>query len=137
MTRFALAFFTLVFWASTVFAGPSDPFGKALLRRIKSEGFRIETIKTTLLRRIQIVSRSNRNRRQTVYNPVTGKVLRDYIFPIDDDGFLSHVSEILGVELRNGKDGTKTGKGKNGKPIPKNGKSGGNGKGKSGRGNVD
>lgn len=140
MIRFATAIFALAFWASTAFAGPDDAFGKALMARIKSEGFHIETIKTTLLRRIQIDSRNSRKRRQTVYNPVTGEVLRDVIFPVGEGGFLSHVNDILGVDLRSlrsGRSGKGKGKGKGnkGKFKENNGKS--DGKGKSGNGKAD
>jgi hypothetical protein len=100
MIRFAIAFIALVLWGSTAFAAPDDAFGKALMARIKSEGFRIESIKTTLLRRIQIDSKNSRKRRQTVYNPVTGVVLRDAIFGIDEEGFLTHVNQILGGQFR-------------------------------------
>ena len=132
MIRFAIAFTALVFWGSTAFAAPDDPFGKALMARIKSEGFRIESIKTTFLRRIQIDSKNSRKRRQTVYNPVTGVVLRDAIFGVEDEGFLSHVNQILGVDLRSLRSGG-NGADKDGKAKGNNGKS--EGKGNSGKGN--
>ena len=132
MIRFAIAFIALVFWGSTAFAAPDDAFGKALMARIKSEGFRIESIKTTFLRRIQIDSKNSRKRRQTVYNPVTGVVLRDAIFGVEDEGFLSHVNQILGVDLRSLRSGA-NGADKDGKAKENNGKS--EGKGNSGNGN--
>ncbi len=144
MIRFAIAFIALVLWGSTAFAVPDDAFGKALMARIKSEGFRIESIKTTFLRRIQIDSKNSRKRRQTVYNPVTGVVLRDAIFGVEDEGFLSHVNQILGVDLRSlrsaGNGADKDGKAKenNGKSEGKgNSGKGNSGKGNSGKGNSD
>ena len=137
MIRFAIAFIALVLWGSTAFAAPDDAFGKALMVRIKSEGFRIESIKTTLLRRIQIDSKNSRKRRQTVYNPVTGVVLRDVIFGIEEEGFLTHVHQILGVDLRSfrsGRGGNGNGTGNSDKIKENNGKS--DGKGKSDNGNA-
>ncbi len=128
-----MALLALMFWASVGSADPADPFGKALMARIKSEGFRIESIKTTFLRRIQIDSRSNRKRRQTVYNPVTGEVLQDRILEIDEESFLSHVTEMFAIDIRSGRKGrsdAEEGNGKNGKPNPDKGNSG-KGKGKS------
>lgn len=136
MIRFAPAFLALVFWFSAAYAEPGDPFGKALMARIKSEGFRIESIKTTFLRRIQIDSRSTMKRRQTVYNPVTGKILQDRILELDDESFLANVGEFFAIDIRsgrNGRGGGEEGKGKSGKPRPDKGKSGGNGN--SGQGN--
>lgn len=105
MIRFAIAFTALVFWASTAVAGADDAFGRTLMARIKAEGFRIESVKTTFLRRIQIDSKNSRKRRQTVYNPVTAVVLRDAIFDLEDKGVLAHVHEILGVDLRSFRSG--------------------------------
>ena len=111
----------MVFWGSTAFAAADDAVGKALISQIKSEGFRIESIKTTLLRRIQIDSRNNSKRRQTVYNPVMGVVLRDVIIAIDEESFLSQVTEILGVDVRSfrsGREGGNKGKGNSGNIKP-------------------
>ena len=137
MIRFALALLALVFWFSAAYAEPGDPFGKALMARIKSEGFRIESIKTTFLRRIQIDSRSSRKRRQTVYNPVTGDVLQDRILELDEESFLASVSEFFAIDIRSGREGRgggDQGKGKIGKSGADKGKS--EGKGNSGQGNT-
>lgn len=136
MIRFALASLALVFWFSAAHAEPGDPYGKALMARIKSEGFRIEAIKTTFLRRIQIDSRSSRKRRQTVYNPVTGEVLQDRILELDEESFLARVGELLAVDIRGGRkggSGPDNEKGKIGKSGSGKGKS--EGKGNSGQGN--
>ena len=140
MIRFSVAFLALVFWASTVFAGPTDAFGKALVAKIKSEGYRIESVRTTWLRRVEIESQNTRNRRQTVYNPATSVLLQDVIIPINQGDLMTKVSEMFGFDLRGARAGREGGKKVITSAQPTSGSggsSGTSGRGNSGRGNSD
>ena len=62
-------------------AGPATAQGSALasvIEQLEAQGFQIEDVERTWLGRTRVVSRSDRHRRELVFNPRTGEVLRDY-----------------------------------------------------------
>jgi hypothetical protein len=65
--------------AVQVLAGPAmaQDFAADLQARLKSEGFRIESIGRTLLGRVRIVAQSSSGQREIILNPRTGEILRD------------------------------------------------------------
>jgi PPE-repeat protein len=139
MIRCAIVSISLMIWATASSAEPEDAFGKALVERIKSEGYRIELVRTTWLRRIEIESRNSLNRRETVYNPTTSVVLQDVIIPLDRESLMTKVSEMFDSDIRSGRQGrgdTGTSVTTVSGPGAGQGKSNGNsGDGNSGNGN--
>lgn len=57
-----------------------------IVRQLEEQGFTVERVRRTWLGRVQVVARSARHRREIVYAPATGEVLRDYWRKLDDGG---------------------------------------------------
>ncbi len=66
-----------------------------IIRQLRQQGFEIQAVNTTLLRRVRIVAVSPTYTREVVFNPRTGEILRDHWEEIgnrrgrgndDDDG---------------------------------------------------
>ncbi|MEM8657522.1 MAG: hypothetical protein AAGF22_05445, partial [Pseudomonadota bacterium] len=49
-----------------------------VVSQLEAQGFAIEKVETTFLRRTRVIARSDRHVRELVFNPNTGEILRDY-----------------------------------------------------------
>jgi hypothetical protein len=57
----------------------------SIVAALRAEGYSEIDVSRTLLRRVRIVARSARRRREIVLNPRTGEILRDYTERFVDD----------------------------------------------------
>lgn len=72
----AIAFCGLL--ALTPFAASAQSVQEQILTQLSEQGFHDFEVSKTLLGRIRVTSKSNTLRRELVFNPVTGEILRDY-----------------------------------------------------------
>lgn len=81
MTRYILAVLLAVLSTpATAQANPSDEIVQALLSR----GYRIILQERTWLGRERVVAETSTRRRELVFNPETGEIMRDFVVSIDD-----------------------------------------------------
>ena len=65
-----------------------------IISLLDSQGFEIQKLSRTLLGRVRVISVSEDLRRETVFNPATGHILRDILRPlVRQDGFDSESEE--------------------------------------------
>ena len=57
----------------------------SIVAQLSQQGFRNITVSRTFLGRTRILATSNDLRREIVFNPTTGEILRDYWEDLDDD----------------------------------------------------
>ena len=56
-----------------------------IIAQLTQQGFATYEVSRTFLGRVRIVAISGRFRREIVFNPTTGEILRDFIQPLDED----------------------------------------------------
>lgn len=57
----------------------------SIVRQLTQQGFRDITVSRTFLGRVRIMAMSDDLRREIVFNPATGEIIRDYWEDLDDD----------------------------------------------------
>lgn len=75
----------------------------AFVDQISGEGYSVVSVGRTWLGRVRIESEDETSRRETVFNPLTGELLQDAIVPLDRVTFLSGLSKLIGLNLREGR----------------------------------
>ena len=68
----------LAIMALAPMAASAQSFQDNILTQLTEQGFSIFTVSKTLLGRVRVTSQSATLKRELVFNPVTGEILRDY-----------------------------------------------------------
>ena len=64
---------------------PAQSAQDAIVAQLTEQGFRNISVSRTLLGRVRILAVSSDLRREIVFNPATGEIIRDYWEDLDDD----------------------------------------------------
>ena len=70
-------------------AASAQSFQDNILTQLTEQGFNNFTVSKTLLGRVRVTSQSATLKRELVFNPVTGEILRDYWVALSKGGDLS------------------------------------------------
>lgn len=80
MIRFSLV--SLLLLAATPSFAQSSPIDE-IIETLKSRGYRIILQERTWLGRERILAETSSKRRELVFNPATGEIMRDYVSAVD------------------------------------------------------
>jgi hypothetical protein len=78
----------------------ASDYAEDYLKMITDDGFTVVSVTKTWLGRVQGESETEDNRRETVFNPLTGELLQDLIIPVDHVTVLSELFKIMDLRLR-------------------------------------
>jgi hypothetical protein len=80
--------FLLTLGSALLAGGPAlaqqDAATRSVVRQLEAQGFEVSSVRTTLLGRVRVLSRRGDLRREIVFDPRNGSILRD--FTVDDGG---------------------------------------------------
>jgi hypothetical protein len=86
MNRRAFACFCLALAMALPASGQTPGLADRLVRDLVRLGFETITVERTLLGRTRITAAGGEGRREIIFNPVTGEIMRDLFVPSGRDG---------------------------------------------------